>query len=127
MKYRRHDPHIPLAFECALLFLAFAVFGWGLQAKVSSYFGDAGATTSTRSMAKLATEESSARTVAAVKHQDESRLAGESLHFAAAALVQQGKDVPAVYLSYPRPVRRVSGRYGLHEPYFMRRPPPALS
>ena len=127
MIFKRHDPNLPLAFECALLFLAISIFSWGLQAKISGYFGDASATTSTRSMAKLSTEESSARTVASVERQDESRLIGESLQFAAAALMQQGKDVPAAYLRHLRLVRRVPGQYGLHGPDLMRRPPPVLS
>ena len=123
---KKRNPNLPLAFECALLFLAISVFSWGLQAKLSGYCSDSG-TASTRSMAKLSTEEGSTRTIASVENQDEPRLTWESLHFAAVALMQQGNRVPPAYLSQPGPGPRVFGRYNLHGPDLMRRPPPVLS
>jgi hypothetical protein len=127
MTFKRHNPNPPLAFECALLFLAFSVFSWGVQAKVSLYHSHAGNSPSTSSMAKLSTEEGSYRTVASVEHPDQPRLKWESLHFAAVAFVQQGNQVPPTYLSQLGPEPRVPGRFNLHGPDLMRRPPPVLS
>jgi hypothetical protein len=127
MIFDRHNPNFPLAFECALLFLAISVFGWGLQAKLSCYNSDSGSSTSTRSVAKLSTEKGSDRTVASVEHQDRPRLTWESLHFAAAAFMQQGNHVPPAYLSQLGPEPRIPGQFNLHGPDLMRRPPPVLS
>jgi hypothetical protein len=127
MIFRRHNSKFPVAFECALLFLAISVFSWGLQAKLSGYNGDSGTSAPTRSMAKLSTEEGSTRAVASVEHQDQPRLTWESLYFAAVAFMQQGNHVPPAYLSQPGPEPRVPGRYNLHGPNPMRRPPPVLS
>jgi hypothetical protein len=123
---KKRNTNLPLAFECALLFLAISVFSWGLQAKLSGYCSDSG-TTPTRSVAKLSTEEGSTRAVASVENQDQPRLTWESLHFAAVALMQQGHHVPAAYLSRPRPGPCVPGQYSLHGPDLMRRPPPILT
>ena len=127
MIFKRHDPNLPLAFECALLFLAISVFSWGLQAKLSGYFSDSGNSASTRPMAKLSVEESSDRTVAVVANRDQPRPTWESLQFAAFASSQQGKHVPPAYLGQPGPGPRIPGRYNLHGPDLMRRPPPVLS
>jgi len=127
MIFRRHNPNLPLAFECALLFLAISVFSWGLQAKLSGYCGATGASSSTSSMAKMMAEEGSIRTVASVEHQDLPRVTWESLHFAAVAMMQQGNHVPSAYLSQHRPGPRVPARCKLHGPGLMRRPPPVLS
>jgi len=124
MIFKRHNPKPPLAFECALLFLAISVFSWGLQAKLSGYNGDFGTSVSTKSMAKLSTEEGSNRAAASVGHQDQPRLTWESLHFAAVSFMQQGNRVPPAYLSQPAPGPRLSGRFNLHDPDLMRRPPP---
>ena len=94
MIFKRHNPNPPLAFECALLFLAISVFIWGLQAKLASYHNDAETSVSSGFMAKLSTEESSDRSVASMEDQDQPRLTWESLHFAAVAFMQQGNHVP---------------------------------
>ena len=120
MMLKRRNSTVPAALECALLFLAVSVFSWGLQAKLST-------SVSTGSTAKLSTEEGSARAVASLEDQGQPRLTWESLHFAASALSQQGNHVPPTYLSQPGPGPRIPGRYYLHGPDLMRRPPPALS
>jgi hypothetical protein len=127
MIFRRHNSKLPFAVEFALLFLAVSVFGWGLHAKLSGYGSDSGTSASTRSMAKLSTEEGSTRTVASVKNQDEPRVTWESLHFAAVAFMRQGNHVPPAYLSQPGLGPRFPGRYNLHGPDRMRRPPPVFS
>lgn len=127
MMFKRHNPNLSLALECALLFLAISVFSWGLQAKISGYNGDSGASASTRSMAKLSTEEPSTRVAASLAHSDIPRFTCESLHLVAAALMQQGNHVPPAYLSQPRPGPRIPGQYNLHGPDLMRRPPPVAS
>ena len=127
MIFRRHNSKFPVAFECALLFLAFSVFSWGVQAKVSLYHSHAGNSPSTSSMAKLSTEEGSTRTVASVENQNQPRLTWESMHVAAYAFMQQGNHVPPAYLSQLGSEPRVPGRFNLHGPDLMRRPPPVLS
>jgi hypothetical protein len=127
MIFKKHNPNLQLAFECALLFLAISVFGWGLQAKLSGYCGDSGTSVSTKTMAKLSTEEASTRAAASVGHQDQPRLTWESLHFASVAFLQQGNHVPPAYLSQSEPGLRVPGRFELHSPDLMRRPPPDFS
>ena len=127
MIFKRHNPNLSLAFEGALLFLAISVFSWGLQAKVSGYNSDSGTSVSTRSIAKLSTEEFSTRATASIAHPDLPHVTCEPLHLAAAALMQQNNHVPPAYLSQPRPGPRVSGQFNLHGPDLMRRPPPVLS
>jgi hypothetical protein len=127
MKFRRHNSRLPVAFECALLFLAISVFSWGLQAKISGYDRNSGTSSPTRSMAKLSTEESSTRAAASIAHSDPRRFTCESRHLAAAALMQQSNHVPQVHLSLPRPGPRIPGQYNLHGPDLTRRPPPVTS
>lgn len=127
MIFKKHNPYLQLAFECALLILAVSVFGWGLQAKLSGYNGDSGTSVSTKTMAKLSTEEVSTRAAASVWHQDRPRLTWESLHFAAVASMQQGNHVPPAYLSQCEPGPRVPRRFELHSPGLMHRPPPDFS
>jgi hypothetical protein len=125
--FKRRNSTVPAALEFALLFLAISVFSWGLQAKLSGYFSDSGNSASTRPMAKLSAEESSDRTVAVVANRDQPRPTWESLRFAAFASSRQGKHVPPAYLSQSGPGPHVPGRYNLHGPDLMRRPPPVLS
>ncbi len=127
MIFKRRKPIVPLALECALLFVAASVFGWGLQAKLSLYHANRGESASTSYMAKLSTEKSSARAVAAVDNQDQRRLTWESLHFSAVVFSLLGNDIAPASLSHPEPGPRSPGRYNLHGPDLTRRPPPVLS
>jgi len=127
MIFKKRNPSVPFALECALLFLAVTVFCWGLQAKLSLYHTSPGESTSTSYMAKLSTEKSSARTVTSVDDQDQHRLTGESRHLAAVAFSILGHGVTPANRSRPEPGPRNPGRYNLHGPVFARRPPPVLS
>jgi hypothetical protein len=126
MMFKRHNPTVPLALECALLFLAVSVFGWGLQAKLSGYQSDSGKPTAIY-MAKLATEKGTARTVASAEDKDHHRSALELLRFTALAFSLQRNHFPIAYVSRPETGANVPGQYGLPDPNLMRRPPPTLS
>ena len=125
--FKRHNPTISLTLECVLLFLAIAVFSWGLQAKLSDYHTHPGDSTVTSSMAKLSIEEGSARSVASLEDGGQPCLALESLHLAAVAFSWQHNHVSLASLVQPEPGPRIPGRYNLHGPNPMRRPPPVLS
>ena len=127
MIFKRHNPTAPLALECALLFLAISVFGWGLQAKLSVYQINEGKSTSASYMAKLATEKSTARTVAAVNDRDQGSAVLELRHIAAVTFSLQSNQFPTVFMGQLEPGPRIPGRYNLHGPDLMRRPPPVLS
>lgn len=127
MVFKRRNPIVPLALECALLFMAVSVFSWGLQAKLSLYHTNPGESASTSYMAKLSTEKTSARTVTSVDHQNRNRLAAESRHVAALVFSVLGHDVAPANLSHPKPGPRSPGRYNLHGPDLLHRPPPVLS
>ena len=126
MTLKRRNTIVPLALECALLFLAGSVFGWALQAKLSLYHTYSGESASTSYMAKLSTEKTSARTVTSVDEQDQN-LTGESRHFAALVFSLLGHDIASANLSHPECGPRSPGRFNLHSPDLMRRPPPVLS
>jgi hypothetical protein len=127
MILKRRNPIVPFALECALLFVAVSVFGWGLQAKLSLYHNNKHESTSTSYMAKLSTEKSSARTVVVVDDQDQRRLTGESHYATAIVFSLLGHDVAPANLTQPEPGPRVPGRFNLHGPDITRRPPPVLS
>lgn len=127
MTLKKRNPIVPLALECALLFLAGSVLGWGLQAKLSLYHTNPGESASTSYMAKLSTEKSSARTVTSVDGQNQRRLTWESRHAAACVFSLLGHDVTPANLSQPEPGPRIPGRFNLHGPDLMHRPPPVLS
>jgi hypothetical protein len=59
---KRSQITVTFAVKCALLFLACAVFSWGLQAKLSLYKTQQSPSTAT--VAKLLTEKRSAQTIA---------------------------------------------------------------
>jgi hypothetical protein len=125
--FKRHNPTIPLALECILLFLAVSVFSWGLQAKLSGYQSDPGQSTSAIDTAKLATEKGAARTVASAEDRDPRRFAFELLRFTDLTFSLQGNHFPIAYVSQPERWANVHGQYNLPDPNLMRRPPPALS
>jgi hypothetical protein len=127
MIFKRRNPIVPLALECALLFVAISVFGWGLQAKLSLYHTNPGESASTSYMAKLSTEKSSARTFASVDSRDQRRPTWESRHFTTVVFSLLGHDATPANLSHPEPGPRNPGRYNLHGLDLMRRPPPVLS
>jgi hypothetical protein len=123
----KRNASVSLLLECALLFLASAVFTWGLQAKVALNHANQNRSASISSMAKLLIENNSTRAVTAVGNLDRPRITRESLHFAAFAFSPQGHHVSAVNVSQAEPRPRIPGRYNLHHPDATRRPPPVIS
>jgi hypothetical protein len=75
---KRHQIAATYAFKCALLFLACAVFSWGLQAKLSLY--KTPQSPSTVAVAKLLTERRSAQTVALLEKALKPATASETLN-----------------------------------------------
>jgi hypothetical protein len=127
MKFKRHNPTVPLAIECALLFLAISVFGWGLQAKLSGYQTYPGRSTSAIYMTKLATEKIAVRTVASLEGKDQSLPPLELRHLTALSILLQATDFSIAYICQPEAGPRIPSQYGLPDPNLMRRPPPVLS
>lgn len=127
MTFKRRNPIVPLALECALLFVAVSVLGWGLQAKLSLYHNSNHELTLTSYMAKMSTEKSSARTVASVEDHDQRRFIGETRHAITVAFSLLGHNVAPDNLIQPEPGPRIPGRFNLHGPDLTRRPPPVLS
>jgi hypothetical protein len=112
------------AFKCALLFLASAVFSWGLQAKLSLYRTPQSPATVT--VAKLLTERRSAQTIDAIERAVESVTAWERLNLipllvlAQAILILTFKSFQAE-ITFCR-----SRRSDFHDPHLTQRPPPAF-
>jgi hypothetical protein len=112
------------AFKCALLFLACAVFSWGLQAKLSLY--KTPQTPSTVTVAKLLTERRSAQTMALLEKAPKRDTAWETsnlipLMVLALAILILTFEFYQVEMNLCR-----SRRWGLHDPHLTQRPPPAL-
>lgn len=115
----------PFALKCALLFLAFAVFTWGLQAKLSLY--KTAQSPSAASVAKLSTEKHSAQTMASLERVSELTGAWEKVSLLSLTASLHAISIPSirfhqVELSLCRPCR-----CDLQGPDLMRRPPPALA
>ena len=124
--FAKRNVSVPFLLEYALLFLAIAVFTWGLQAKIAPNRTNQNRTAAISSMAKLSTENNSARTVAAVEMHSRPRITWESLCVAAFAFAPRGTHVWAANVSQVEPGPRIPGRYNLHDPDVTRRPPPIL-
>jgi hypothetical protein len=112
------------AFKCALLFLGFAVFSWGLQAKLSLY--KTPQSPSTITIAKLLTEKRSAQTMALLEKALEPDTAWKTLNlipllvFAQAILFLTFKFYQ-VEMNLCR-----SRRWNFRDPHRAQRPPPAV-
>jgi hypothetical protein len=126
MIVKRHNPTVPVALECTFLLLAISVFGWGLQAKLSVYRTKPGKFASPIYMAKLATEKSTALTVAIVDNKEQCRPALGRQHLTHFAFWLIGNHFPTTVVSQPEPGPRIPGRYNLYGSNLMRRPPPVL-
>ena len=112
------------AFKCALLFLACAVFSWGLQAKLSLY--KTPQSPSTVTVAKLLTERRSAKTMALLEKALRPGTARETLN-----LIPSLVSAPAIlfltFKSYHVEMNFCrSRRWNLHDPRLTQRPPPAF-
>jgi hypothetical protein len=112
------------AFKCALLFLACAVFIWGLQAKLSLYRTPQ--SPSTVRVAKLLTERRSAQTLALLEKALTPDTAPETLN-----LIPPLVLAPAIlfltFKLYELEMNlRSSRRWDFHDPRLTQRPPPAF-
>ena len=115
---------VTYAFKCALLFLACAVFTWGLQAKLSLYKPQQSPSTVT--VAKLLTERRSAQTMALLEKALEPDTAWPvsnliPLLVLALAILVLTFEFCRVEMDLCR-----SRRWDFHDPHLTQRPPPAF-
>ena len=112
------------AFKCALLFLACAVFSWGLQAKLSLY--KTPQSPSTVTVAKLLTERRSAKTMALLEKALRPGTARETLNLIPLLVLAQA----ILFLTFKFYHLEMnfcrSRRWNLHDPRLTQRPPPAF-
>ena len=112
------------AFKCALLFLASAVFTWGLHAKLSLYKPPQSPSTFT--VAKLLTERRSAQTMAVLENALQPDTAWETLNLVPLLVLAQAILILAfefyqVEMNLCRRRRR-----NFQDPHLTERPPPAF-
>jgi hypothetical protein len=112
------------AFKCALLFLACAVFSWGLQAKLSLY--KTPQSPSTVIVAKLLTERRTAQTMALLEKALKPDTAWETLNLIPLLVLAQAIlfltfEFYHVEMNFCR-----SRRWNFHDPHLTQRPPPAF-
>jgi hypothetical protein len=121
---KRHQNAATYAFKCALLFLACAVFGWGLQAKLSLYRTPQSPSTVT--VAKLLTERRSAQTMASLEKALKPDTSWEMLNLIplmvlAPAILIFRFEFYQVGMDLCR-----SRRWDFQDPHLTQRPPPAF-
>jgi hypothetical protein len=111
-------------FKCALLFLACAVFSWGLQAKLSLY--KTPQSPSTVRVAKLLTERRSAQTMALLEKALKPDTARETLNLIPLLVLAQA----ILFLTFKFYQVEInlcrSRRWNFHDPHLTQRPPPAF-
>jgi hypothetical protein len=122
---KRPQTAAPFALKCALLFLAFSVFGFGLNAKLSLYKKHQ--SPDTVAAAKLSTEKRSAQSTVLVKVLKEPLASAKILRLMAFSVFHNAISSPAfrlhqVEVSLCKPCRCDSRSSSL-----MNRPPPALA
>src|SRR5271154_2670057 len=118
---KRHQIDGTYAFKCALLFLACAVFSWGLQAKLSLY--KTPQSPSTVTIAKLLTEKRSAQTMALLEKALKPVTARETLNLIPLLVLAQAilfltLKFYQVEMNFCR-----SLRWDFHDPQLTQRPP----
>ena len=112
------------AFKCALLFLACAVFSWGLQAKLSLY--KIPQSPSTVIVAKLLTERRSAETMASFERALKPDPAWATSNLIP-LLVLALATLIVTFEFYQVEINLCgSRRWGFHDPHLTQRPPPAF-
>jgi hypothetical protein len=120
----RHQIAVTYAFKCALLFLACAVFSWGLQAKLSLYKTPQSPTTVI--VAKLLTERRSAQTMASLEKPLTLDAAREKLYLIPLLVLAQA----ILFLTFKFYQAELHfcrhGRRNFHDPHLTQRPPPAF-
>jgi len=121
---KRHQIAATYAFRYGLLFLACAVFSWGLQAKLSLY--KTPQSPSTVTVAKLLTERRSAQTVALLEEALTPGTAWETVNLIPLLVLAQvilflTFKFYQVEMNFCR-----SRRWNFHDPHLTQRPPPAF-
>ena len=110
------------AFKCALLFLACAVFSWGLQAKLSLY--KTPQSPSTVTVAKLLTERRSAQTMAWLEKALKPDTARATLNLIPLLVLAQA-ILFLTFKSYQVEMNHCSSRrWDFGDPHLTQRPPP---
>jgi hypothetical protein len=112
------------AFKCALLFLASAVFSWGLQAKLSLY--KTPQSPSTVTVAKLLTEKRSAQAMALLERALKPDTASETLNLILLLVLAQAILILIFEFDQVEMNLCRCRRWGFHDPHLTQRPPPAF-
>src|SRR5580704_8790885 len=115
---------VTYAFRCALLFLACAVFSWGLQAKLSLY--KPSRPPSNVTVVKLLTERRSAQTMALLEKALEPDTARETLILIPLLLLAQAILILTFEFYQVEMNLCRSRRWDLQDPHLTQRPPPAF-
>ncbi len=121
---KRHQIAATYAFKCALLFLACAVFCWGLQAKLSLYKPMQSPATVT--VAKLLTERRSAQTIDSLKRAVQSDTVWETLKLIPLLVLAQAILILRFEFYQVETNLCRSRRWDFHDPHLTQRPPPAF-
>jgi hypothetical protein len=121
----RHQIAATYAFKCALLFLACAVFSWGLQAKLSLY--KTPQSPSTVTVAKLLTERRCAQTIDSLKRTVQSDTAWETLNLLPLLVLAQTILFLTFKVYEVEMNLSTSRRWNFQDPHLTQRPPPAFS
>jgi len=124
VKSKRPQIAATYAFKCALLFLACAVFSWGLQAKLSLY--KTPQSPSTVTVAKLLTERRSAQTIDSLKRAVQSDTAAETLNLILLLVLAQAILILIFELYQVEMNLCRARRWDFHDPHLAQRPPPAF-
>ena len=112
------------AFKCALLFLASAVFTWGLHAKLSLYKPPQSPSTFT--VSKLLTERRSAQTMAVLENALQPDTAWETLNLIPLLVLAQAILILAFEFYEVEMNLCRSRRRNFQDPHLTERPPPAF-
>jgi hypothetical protein len=112
------------AFKCALLFLASAVFSWGLQAKLSLYKPQQSPSTVT--VAKLLTERRSAQTMALLEKALKPDTAWETLNLIPLLVLAQAILILRFEFYQDKMTLCRFRRCDFHDPHLTQRPPPSF-
>jgi hypothetical protein len=111
------------ALKCALLFLACAVFIWGLHAKLSLY--KTPQSPSTVTVAKLLTEKRSAQPMALLEKALNPNTAPKTLNLISQLVLSQAILI-LTFASYQLETNLGSSRRWVYDPLLTQRPPPAF-
>ena len=121
---KRPQIAVTYAFKFALLFLACAVFSWGLQAKLSLY--KTPQSPSTVTVAKLLTERRSAQTMALLEKAPKPDTAWETLNLIPLLVLAQTILILTFEFNQAEINLCRSRRWNFQDPHLTQRPPPAF-